>query len=100
MLGGAIGIAVINSVWNSYVRSHLPKVLPADQVDRLLSSIASIALLPPGSQTAARETFARGYNAQMRATTVFAAAQFLVAVLMFRRKGRQVRLGPQGTVEE
>ncbi|KAH8199963.1 hypothetical protein TruAng_005844 [Truncatella angustata] len=97
MLGGAVGIAVVNSVWVNYVRSHLASAMSTAEIDELLSSIGSLAQYPQDLQTFIRGVCGEAYNLQMRATLGFSAAQFLAIAALWRKK--PFRLSEQGTLE-
>lgn len=97
MLGGALGIAVMNTVLNSYTNSHLPQLLPGVELSGVLDSASSIELLPLALQLAVREVYGEAYNLQMRVTVAFSAAIFAAIALMWKRK--PLRLGQDGTPE-
>jgi hypothetical protein len=97
MLGGAVGIAVVNAVLNSYVRLHLRSTLTAGQLDAILQSASRIKSLTPALQEIVRVVYGQAYNLQLRVTIAFTAAQFLAVILMWKRK--QLRLGHDGRPE-
>jgi hypothetical protein len=99
MLGGSVGIAIANSVWNGYVRSTLDSVLSNTEISGLMVNIGGISTLPENKQFAVRRIFAEGYNIQMKVTVAFAAAQFLVAALIWRRQSNQLRLSLEGMIK-
>lgn len=81
-MGGAIGLAIATSVLNSYVRSHLAQMLPADQISLLFRTTDAFAALPPELEDSVRAIFAHGYNLQIYVILGFAAAQLPVSLLM------------------
>ncbi|KAI0805328.1 major facilitator superfamily domain-containing protein [Xylaria sp. FL0064] len=96
MLGGSVGIAVVNSIWVSYVRQHLASVLPESDIDSLLVDIRSLGGFPPTVQQAFRAVCSDGYNLQMLATLGFSAAQVSVAAALWRRPA--YRVGKDGAL--
>lgn len=97
MLGGAIGIAIANSVWVNYVRSHLASKLSTPEIDLVMTSIGSLSAFPTDLQDYIRRVCGEGYGLQMQATVGFSAAQVLVILALWRR--RPYRLSKQGTLE-
>ncbi|KAH8879537.1 MFS general substrate transporter [Thozetella sp. PMI_491] len=97
MLGGSIGVAVVNSVWINYVRTHLASRLPAAEIDSLLMNIGTLPSYPPAMQDAFRAGCSDAYNLQMRATLGFCAGHVIVLAVMWRR--RPYRVSKEGTLE-
>lgn len=97
MLGGAMGIAIVNSVLNNYVRTHLEALLSDQQLDGILGSASGIAQYAPAVQETIRRTYGEAYNWQMRVTTAFSAAHFLAVALMWKKQ--PMRLGKDGIPE-
>lgn len=85
-MGGAIGLAVANSIMNSWLKSKLSPILPAEELSALLETTTTISMFPPDLQKAVRIIFAKGYNLQMKAVLGFAVAQFPATLLMWTRK--------------
>ncbi|KAF2158515.1 hypothetical protein M409DRAFT_71606 [Zasmidium cellare ATCC 36951] len=96
MLGGAVRVAVANSVLNSHVRSHLPGVLSGEQLASVLESARGIINLPLDTQLRVREIYGEAYNLQMRVTVGFSAAHILAVLLMW--KNRPLRLSKEGAL--
>jgi len=96
MLGGAVGLAVVNSVWLNYVRSHLASVLSGAELALLLKDISTISRYPIAMQSVIRSVCGDGYNLQMRAALGFTAAQFLIVLALWRKQ--PLRLGIDGTL--
>ncbi len=85
-MGGAIGLAIVTNVLNSYVRSGLLEVLSVEQVAALLETGSAIKNLPPDVQTTVQRVFAQGYNIQLKILSGFAAAQIPSSLLMWQKK--------------
>lgn len=85
-MGGAIGLGIVTSVLNGYVRSHLGHFLSPDQVRTLLQSNAAILALSPDQQEMTRVVFGRGYNLQMKILIGLAAAQLPGSLVMWQKK--------------
>lgn len=94
MLGGALGIAVANTILNSHVLSLLTPIF-GSQVNTLLNEPSSIALAPLALRDQARKAFGESYNLQMRAMIAFSAAQVISIILVWRKK--QVRIDEKAT---
>lgn len=85
-MGGAIGLAVVTTVLNNYVQSHLTGVLTPEQLGTFLKTTSILAELPASTADIVREVYSSGLNAQMRVAVGFAVAQIPAALLMWRRK--------------
>ena len=85
-MGGAIGLAIVTTVINSYLRNRLAGLLPPDQIAAVLQSTDALGTLPPALAETVRGIFARGYNLQLRIMIGFSAAQIPVTFLMWQRK--------------
>ncbi|KAI9643651.1 hypothetical protein NHQ30_008273 [Ciborinia camelliae] len=96
MLGGAVGLAIVNSVWLNYVRSHLTSVLSGRQIALLLRDFNTLSLYTASDQSFIRSVCGDGYNLQMRATLGFTIAQFFIVLALWRK--RPLRLGTEGTL--
>ncbi|KAK4160346.1 putative efflux pump antibiotic resistance protein [Cladorrhinum sp. PSN259] len=90
MLGGSVGMAVVNSVWVNYVRQHLKSKLAEADADALLTNIGSLGRFPPSVQETFRVVCSDAYNLQMLVTLGFVAAQVLVAAALWRRPAYRV----------
>ncbi|KUJ13244.1 MFS multidrug transporter-like protein [Mollisia scopiformis] len=86
VLGGVLGLAIVTSVTNNFLRSELSRILAADQVELLLQSVGTIDSLPESLQSMTRSIFAHGYNLQMKIMIGFAVAQVPVTLLMWAKK--------------
>ncbi|KAI0543493.1 major facilitator superfamily domain-containing protein [Xylaria curta] len=96
MLGGSVGIAVVNSVWINYVRQHLASMLTEADIDTLLTDIGTLSGFPPAVQKAFRAVCNDAYNLQMLATLGFVAAQVIVVAALWRRPA--YRLSKEGAL--
>jgi hypothetical protein len=85
-LGGAVFLAIASSVFLNFVRTNLSKLLPSQQVDAILKSTETLEFIPAEDRVAVAEIFSKGYNLQFRILIVLSAAQFLAALLMWKKK--------------
>ena len=85
-LGGAVGLAVVTTVLNGYVKNRLLEFLTLDQVNAGLKSTTSFNDLSPLLAVALKNIFAEGYNLQMRVMIGTSAAQIPAAFLMWQKK--------------
>ncbi|XDG05888.1 hypothetical protein ABKA04_005503 [Annulohypoxylon sp. FPYF3050] len=90
MLGGSVGIAVVNSVWVNYVRRHLRSILAESDIDTLLADTESLRGFPATIQEAFRGVCSDAYNLQMLVTLGFAAAHVIVVAALWRRPAYRV----------
>lgn len=86
VMGGVIFLAIVTTVFNSHVRSHLGEYVTPDQINTILQSVQTISTYPPETQDAIRAIFSEGYRLQMYILVGCAGAQVLVAFLMWRKK--------------
>jgi hypothetical protein len=86
VLGGAIGLAIVTTVLNGFVRPRLAAYMSREQIDVLLQSAEAVTTFTPATQTMIRNTFAEGYNLQMKILAGLAAAQIPGSILMWQRK--------------
>lgn len=89
-MGGAIGLAVVTSILNSHVRSHLSQTLTPEELSALLKSTTVISTFPSEVAIMARSVLGQGYNNQIKALIGTAVAQFPAALLMWKRE--QIRV--------
>ncbi|KAM0145728.1 hypothetical protein ACHAQE_011114 [Botrytis cinerea] len=85
-MGGAIGLAIVTTVMNRYIKTHLSEILTPNQVHDILRSTESLALLPPSALRPVTETFARGFNLQMRILIGTSVAQIPFSMLVWQKK--------------
>ena len=84
-MGGAIGLAIVTTVINGYIRNHLKGILPPDQIGSLLQTTEAFTALPPAVAETVKSVFARGYNLQMQIMIGFSAVQIPVTFIMWQR---------------
>lgn len=97
MLGGALGIAAVNTVLTSYLTSHLPSILQGPQLAAVQKTAEAIILLPPDVQEEVRAVYGKAYNLQMRVTIAFSGSILLSILLIWKRK--QLSMGKNGRLE-
>jgi hypothetical protein len=85
VMGGVIGLAIVTSIFNSFIRSDVSSFLSGNQVDSLLKSTSYITTLSPTVQISTRDAFSAGYNLQMKILAGFAGGQVLSSFLMWRK---------------
>ncbi|KAI0899079.1 major facilitator superfamily domain-containing protein [Annulohypoxylon nitens] len=90
MLGGSVGIAVVNSVWINYVRRHLRSILAESDIDTLLADTESLRGFPATIQESFQGVCSDAYNLQMLVTLGFAAAHVIVVAALWRRPAYRV----------
>lgn len=98
MFGGALGIAIVTTIMNSYLKSHLPALLSPEQLSAVLDSAQVVATFPSELQVQVRQVYARAYNMQMKATWAFSIAQLLPVLLLWKKQ--QVRFLRHDQYEE
>lgn len=86
LMGGAVGLAIVTTVFDGVVRPKLEHILSLAQLRALLQSTAVIEKFQPELQSRVRSIFAEGFNMQMRIMIGFGAAQIPAALLMWRKK--------------
>ena len=85
-LGGALGLAIVNSVFTGFLRSSLLSYIATDTINAVLESIALIDSLPSSIQSTVRHLFAHGYALQSEIMLGFVVAQFLATLLFWKPK--------------
>ena len=85
-LGGSVGLAIVTTVLNGFVKSQLQSQLPETTVSKILRSAAEITSLPGSLQSEVRGTLATGYNTQMKVVIGLAAAEFVSTLLILGPK--------------
>ncbi|PYI00240.1 MFS general substrate transporter [Aspergillus sclerotiicarbonarius CBS 121057] len=86
VMGGCIGLAIVTTIHNSYLRSHLTPFLGADLTGAVLQSTGVIATLPSGTQDLIRGTYAASYDLQLKVLAGLAGGQVLATMAMWQRK--------------
>lgn len=85
-MGGAIGLAVVTTATNTYIKKHLADYLSSAQIGALLQTTEAFTTLSPATADIAKTVFAQGYNLQMRIMIGFSAAQIPLTCLMWQKK--------------
>jgi hypothetical protein len=86
VMGGAIGLSIVNTAMHGYVKSKLQSVLPTPELDAVLKSAQAIALLDAAHQEVAKAVILDGYNLQLKILAGLAGVQILGSMLMWQRK--------------
>lgn len=84
IMGGAIGLAIVTSVFNGYVRSQFARL----NISVPITDLAGGAelTLPPSLQDDMRRVLSEAYNHQMLVLCALGAAQIPASLLMWKRK--------------
>lgn len=87
VMGGAIGLSIATSVFNSYTKPKMAELLREIQAPpNFDQSLQSISLLESSDQQRIKAILARGYNLQMFVLCALGALQIPTAFLMWRKK--------------
>lgn len=86
VMGGAIGLAMLTTASNGFVRRQLSDALTAEQLSQLLQYPESMSALPASVEEAARLIFAEGYKLQIQILTGLAAGQIPASFLMWQKQ--------------
>jgi MFS family permease len=91
-LGGAVVVAIITAVGNTYASEHLMEegTLSPEQVESLFLSTAVISTLPEEIQTTVRNIFVAAFNIETRIMLGFAVVSVLSCALMWQRPNIRV----------
>ena len=90
VIGGVIGLAIVTSCFNGFVKSRLGASLSPDQIDDLLETPSGIMQLSVALQRTVDGVLVDGYNLQMKILAGFAGAQIPSSLLMWQKKQIQV----------
>lgn len=88
VFGGALGLAIASAVMNSRLSSHLSHSISSEYLAAVLQSTEAIKGFPVDVQRLVLETFAEGYNLQMKMLAGFAGLQVLCVGLLWRGKAQ------------
>ena len=88
IMGGAVGLAIVTSVLNSYVKAHISAFVPSEQLKVILQSVSAINVLDGPVQSTVRSTFGYAYNLQMKVMIGFGAAQIPASLLMWGKRNQ------------
>ena len=86
IMGGAIGLSIVNSVMHGMLRSGLAPFLTSVQLGEVLDSAQNIAGLSPKVREQVLLTFSDSYNVQMRILAGLAAGQIIGTLIMWQKK--------------
>jgi hypothetical protein len=86
VLGGIIGLVIVQAILLATLRSSLSSVLTPSQLSSILSSTASIASLSPAAQQLTRAAYGDASNVQMRIVAGFGGASLLVSLFTYRKQ--------------
>ncbi|KAF2871199.1 major facilitator superfamily domain-containing protein [Massariosphaeria phaeospora] len=86
IMGGALGLSIVHTARNSFLRSKLSAFLSGGEVKQLMDSATSLAQLDPRIRTEVTGIMLEGYNIQMKIFAGLAGIQVLGAFLMWQRK--------------
>jgi hypothetical protein len=86
IMGGAIGLSIVNSVMHGMLRSRLAQILTSLQLDKVLDSAQYIAVLSPQVREEVLLQYSDGYNVQMRILAGLAAGQIIGTLIMWQKK--------------
>jgi predicted butyrate kinase (DUF1464 family) len=80
-----VGLAVVTSLMNSHLKSDLKSVLGDAELDEVLNNAAMLVKIPTDVRIRVLDVFTSGYGIQFKAIAGFAAAQLVVALLIWKR---------------
>jgi hypothetical protein len=86
IMGGAIGLSIVNSVMHGMLRSGLAPILTSLQLNEVLDSAQYIANFPPKVREQVLLKFSDSYNLQMRILAGLAAGQIIGTLIMWQKK--------------
>jgi hypothetical protein len=86
VLGGIIGLAIVQAILLASLRASLGGVLTPSQLAAILSSSSNIASLPPAAAELTRAAYGDASNVQMRIVAGFGGASLLVGLCTYRRQ--------------
>ena len=86
IMGGAIGLSIVNSVMHGMLRSGLAPFLTSVQLGEVLDSAQNIVGLSPKVREQVLLTFSDSYNVQMRILAGLAAGQIIGTLIMWQKK--------------
>ncbi|KAF2798438.1 MFS general substrate transporter [Melanomma pulvis-pyrius CBS 109.77] len=86
VMGGAIGLSIVNTVMHGLLRSRLSPILHPAQLNKVLDSTQAIIELPPAVREEVVLKFSEGYNVQMMILAGLAAGQIIGTLVMWKKK--------------
>lgn len=85
LIGGVIGLAIVTTVLNGYVRSHLAQFLSQDEISELLRNTGTFHNAQGTSADTIQSILAAAFNLQMRVVIGISAAQIPATLLLWRK---------------
>lgn len=85
-MGGATGLAIVTTVTNRFIKTHLSEISTYTHVHDTIRSRNSLMLLLPSSLGPVPETFARGYKLQMRILIGTSVAQIPFSLRVWQKR--------------
>lgn len=85
-MGGAIGLAIISTAMNGFIKPRLREVLSQPQVNAILHSAEALSRFTKQDQDKAIPILARGYNLQFKILAGLASLQVIGAFMMWQKK--------------
>lgn len=86
-----IGLVICRVTQQSYLRRHLPRILPPDTTEAIVASIAAISDLAPETAADVRRVYGKASNLQWRILAYIAAANLLIVIFSWRRHPKVIR---------
>ncbi|KAF2706214.1 MFS multidrug transporter-like protein [Pleomassaria siparia CBS 279.74] len=86
IMGGAIGLSIVNTAMHGLLRSRLSPILKGAQLDQVLNSAQAIAALPVAMRKEVLLKYSEGYNLQMMILAGLAAGQIIGTLVMWQKK--------------
>lgn len=88
VLGGGLGVAAFNAVFNHQLQTSLLHDIPLDQLAKIQTNFEVVDSLDLIQQNLVRMTFASSFADSMRTCMKIATLSLLVALLTYRRRPR------------
>lgn len=90
LLGSAIGLALVTSVFNKRLETRLAPFLTSEQVSNLLASTYYMGSLTKSLQHRAKRVYAEAYDLELKIIVAFAFAALFVLSMLIERKPRRL----------
>lgn len=87
-----IGLAIASSVMNEKVTAGLKNFISPGTLAELSQNASTLVTLPPSVQAQVVEVYSEGYDLQFKMVLGFASAQFLAAMMLWKR-AEQIKVG-------
>ncbi|KAF2179434.1 MFS general substrate transporter [Zopfia rhizophila CBS 207.26] len=86
IMGGAIGLSIVHTAMNGFVKSRLLHLFTNEQFKAIMNSAEAVKSLEPQTRELVTSVLAQGYNLQMKIFAGLASIQIIGTMLMWRRK--------------